>query len=237
MAVKVIKGNIFTSQCQTLVNTVNCDGFMGAGIALEFRLRYPEMYQRYVKLCEQKMLDVGLLWLYKANDKFILNFPTKKAWKLPAKEKYLHLGLEKFVETYRDKGVSSAAFPLLGAGKGGIDQEISLKIMQDHLKSLDIPIEIYCYDPNAEDDLFTNLKSWLLSNDIVMIKKITKINEKYIELILEALKDSSIKQVGQLGKVKGIGIKTLEKLFSAGISFEDNIQTLSDSKKQNLLEI
>lgn len=54
MSVKVVKGNIFTSECQTLVNTVNCVGVMGAGIALECRLRYPELHEKYINLCNEK---------------------------------------------------------------------------------------------------------------------------------------------------------------------------------------
>ncbi len=59
--VQVKKGNIFTSECQTLVNTVNCQGVMGAGIALEFKLRLPEMYEQYVDLCKKGEIDIGKL--------------------------------------------------------------------------------------------------------------------------------------------------------------------------------
>lgn len=86
MAIKIIKGNIFTSNCQTLVNAVNCVGVMGAGIALECRLRYFEMYNRYVALCEENKIEIGLLWIYKSPVKWILNFPTKKHWKYPSKK-------------------------------------------------------------------------------------------------------------------------------------------------------
>ena len=65
--IKFIKGNIFSSSCQTIVNTVNCFGVMGAGIALEFRMRYPKMFNEYKKHCDEKLLKVGSLWLYKHN--------------------------------------------------------------------------------------------------------------------------------------------------------------------------
>ena len=57
MSIKIIEGNIFTSKCQVIVNTVNCVGVMGAGIALECRLRYPNMYNKYVQLCADKEID------------------------------------------------------------------------------------------------------------------------------------------------------------------------------------
>lgn len=59
MAVTVVRGNIFNSRCTTLVNTVNCSGFMGRGIALEFRLRYSDMFEKYVKICASRQLKPG----------------------------------------------------------------------------------------------------------------------------------------------------------------------------------
>jgi O-acetyl-ADP-ribose deacetylase (regulator of RNase III) len=138
MAVKVITGNIFTTKAQTIVNTVNCVGVMGAGIALECRLRFPEMYEKYVTLCDQGQLKIGLLWLYKGDERWVLNFPTKKHWKYPSKKEYLEKGLEKFLSTYEQKGISSIAFPLLGASQGGIDGEESLAIMLSYLEQATI---------------------------------------------------------------------------------------------------
>ncbi len=98
--VLVRKGNIFSSRCQTIVNTVNCVGIMGAGIALECRLRYPLMFDQYAKLCADAKLDIGQLWIYRAPERWVLNFPTKKHWRYPSKVEYLHLGLQKFMQTY-----------------------------------------------------------------------------------------------------------------------------------------
>ena len=86
-----IKGNIFQSDKQTIVNTVNCVGVMGKGVALGFRLRYPEMYEKYKVFCQNKQLTVGKLWLYKPDNdsQWVLNFPTKIHWKYPSKMEYL----------------------------------------------------------------------------------------------------------------------------------------------------
>lgn len=74
------KGNIFSSDKQTIVNTINCVGVMGKGVALGFRLRYPEMYEKYRELCKTKQIAIGKLWLYKQSREglqWILNFPKK----------------------------------------------------------------------------------------------------------------------------------------------------------------
>lgn len=213
MSLKIITGNIFTTNCQTIVNTVNCVGVMGAGIALEFRLRYPDMHERYIELCEKNKIDIGLLWIYKSSEKWILNFPTKKHWKYPSKKEYLHYGLEKFVSTYKEKGITSIAFPLLGSDRGGIPQEESLSIITQYLEDLDIEIEIYRYSSSAYDDLYEKTKKILFSQDVEHISKSIKIRKDYVDKVLVAMQSKDIRQLNQLGKVKGIGIKTLEKMF------------------------
>ena len=214
MSVKVITGNLFTSSCQTIVNTVNCVGVMGAGIALECRLRFPEMHENYISLCNEEKIDIGLLWIYKSPKRWILNFPTKKNWKYPSKKEYLHTGLKKFCDTYKEKGIESIAFPLLGADKGGIPQEDSLSIMRSYLDNIDIEVEIYRYDPKAKDDLFDKTKNFILSQDLLQISKETKLRKDYVEKVITGMKRPDIYQLNQLARIEGIGIKTLEKVFS-----------------------
>lgn len=214
MAVSVIKGNIFTSNCQTIVNTVNCVGVMGAGIALECRFRYPEMYRRYVELCKAGQIEIGKLWIYRSG-RWILNFPTKYDWKKPSKTDYLEAGLEKFVNTYKRKGVNSIAFPLLGADKGGISEDLSLDLMRRYLDDVDIYVEIYRYDPTAKDDLFESTKEWLLSKNGSEISRLTGLRSQYVNKVLESVQRPDIVQLNQLARVKGIGIKTMESLFWA----------------------
>lgn len=224
MPVIVFEGNIFTSKCQTIVNTVNCVGVMGAGIALECRLRYPEMFSRYVQLCEAGQIEVGKLWIYKS-DRWILNFPTKKHWKYPSKIEYLEAGLEKFMATYQEKGIESIAFPLLGADKGGIPAAESLKVMREYLDDADINVEIFKYDPGAQDDLFAATKEWLLARDVSEVAQATGIRPQYVKKVMEALERPDIVQLNQLARIKGIGIKTMESIFRAS--------RLSDSQSES----
>lgn len=136
-------GDIFQSHAQTIVNTVNCLGVMGKGLALRFKQEYPEMYLAYNSICKQGLLEIGKLWIYKTENKWILNFPTKYDWRLPSKEEYLRMGLQKFILTYKQKKIESIAFPLLGASNGNLSSDVSLRIMQDYLKNCDIPVFIY----------------------------------------------------------------------------------------------
>lgn len=215
MSFTIIHGNIFTSRCQTIVNAVNCVGVMGAGIALECRLRYPTMHERYVALCEQRLLQPGKLWLYRSPERWVLNFPTKQHWKHPSRLDYLRRGLEKFVASYRAKGITSIAFPLLGADRGGIDPDESLALMQEYLDSglEGLEIEVYRYDPNARDDLFEQFKAELERLSPEAITAATGIRARQRDALLQALEIPTICQLNQLTRAPGVGLATLERAF------------------------
>jgi O-acetyl-ADP-ribose deacetylase (regulator of RNase III) len=146
LTITIIKNsNIFNSKCQTLVNTVNCVGVMGKGLALEMKKRYPLLFEQYKTFCDKKLIDIGKLWIYKTDtDKLILNFPTKKHWKDSSEYDYIEQGMKKFVETYKNKNISSIAFPMLGCNNGGLNKDIVLEILTRHLiKCENLVVEIY----------------------------------------------------------------------------------------------
>jgi len=222
------KGNIFTTKAQTIVNTINCVGVMGAGIAYEFRLRYKDMFNKYQELCKEKKIDIGLLWIYQIEDKKILNFPTKYDWKYPTKIEYLHKGLQKFIDTYKLRGITSIAFPMLGADRGGLDAASSLAIMEKYLKQCDIEVEIWQFDPMAKDDLYENFKKIFVSTNLETIRAETKIRMDILKKIKNTIEDNHINSLSGLLRVKGIGDKSLEKLFNYLAHRKDN-PTLFDN--------
>jgi O-acetyl-ADP-ribose deacetylase (regulator of RNase III) len=161
-----VKGDLLQSPAQVLVNTVNTVGVMGRGIALEFKRLFPEMYRQYRELCEQGQFEIGMLWLYKSPNKWVLNFPTKKHWRNPSHVEYVEAGLRKFVDSYADLGVHSIAFPALGCGNGRLDFETQVKpLMEKYLRQL--PIEVFIY-PGQRSAFVEHLnpaemKKWLRS--------------------------------------------------------------------------
>lgn len=221
--ITIISGNIFNTKAQTIVNTVNCVGVMGKGIALVFKLRYPQMFDIYKQHCAAHLIDIGKLWLYKGGDNapWVLNFPTKTHWKLPSEYEYIEKGLRKFVDSYKEKGITSVAFPLLGVNNGGLDRNIVMDIMLDHLKECDIPIEIYQYDPNVPDDLFESFKSNWLRMSYEQKKQILKTNSR-IETIDTAVVSESIHSMIALIDYPGIGIKSMESCFGFVMNLEED---------------
>ena len=144
MIVKIQNDNIFNSKCQTLVNTVNCVGVMGKGLALEMKKRYPLMYEAYRKHCINKVFNIKTLYLYRQEkDPWILCFPTKIHWRNPSKIEWIEYLLKHFVETYKQRGITSIAFPMLGCSNGKLKKEDVLPLMEKYLSQCDILIEIY----------------------------------------------------------------------------------------------
>jgi O-acetyl-ADP-ribose deacetylase (regulator of RNase III) len=141
--------NLFDSEAQTLVNTVNCVGVMGKGIAKEFKARDNEMFSAYREVCARKLLKPGMLWLWSRSSPWVLNFPTKNHWRGASKIEWVELGLQKFVSTYKDKGISSISFPKLGCGNGGLDWQDVKPIMECYLSAVDIDVFIHDYDSSS----------------------------------------------------------------------------------------
>lgn len=144
-------GNLLDSNAQALVNTVNTDGIMGKGIALQFKNQFPNNYKEYVKACKDGAISIGKLFIFEEDTllngkKIIINFPTKTTWRKPSEYSYIELGLRDLVLIIKKYNIKSIAIPPLGAGNGGLDWNIVKELLLNHLEDLDC--EIYVYEPN-----------------------------------------------------------------------------------------
>lgn len=142
--VSVLVGDLFISSAQTLVNTVNCVGVMGKGIALGFKQRFPDMYHDYTSRCKRGEVRLGEPYLYRPMlGKWVLNFPTKDHWRSVAKLEDIVRGLEYLVDHYREWGITSLAVPPLGCGEGQLEWAVVGPTLHRYLGQLDIPVELY----------------------------------------------------------------------------------------------
>ena len=141
--IREVVGDIFDSSVQTLVNTVNCRGVMGKGLALQFKLRYPAMFTDYVERCKMGRVRVGEPYLYRTKTVWILNFPTKDDWRRPSRLDYIERGLRYFAAHYHEMGILSVAFPQLGCQNGGLKWTDVGTMMRRYLAPLGIDVEIY----------------------------------------------------------------------------------------------
>ncbi len=153
--VEYSENNVFNVSAQTMVNTVNCFGVMGSGLALEFKARYRQMYEDYARQCKRKEIETGRLEIHQGDEKsYIINFPTKFHWKNPSKIEWIERGLEYFLDNYQQWNIESVAFPKLGCDLGGLDwQEVRI-VMDNYLSQIEDIKVIICLD-EADDQGIT----------------------------------------------------------------------------------
>ncbi len=187
-AEKPVPENIFECDAQVLVNPVNLVGVMGAGLAKEFKDKYPEMFNEYKEECSNGSFKEGELLLYKSNNQWILNFPTKHDWRDMASIELIEKGLQNFVDTYEANGIKSIVFPRLGCGLGGLDWEVVGPMMHKYLDNLPIDVKI-CGEP-AREHFMSGAAGMLPTVFDVGIDKKTKIHqaEKPVELLQQILR-------------------------------------------------
>ena len=170
--IELRKGDLFTAGTEAIVNTVNCVGVMGRGIALEFKKRYPTMFKEYVKLCKRGFIQVGFMWIwyesvnyiplgciclgdglmgmrcnapehYTKGPKYVINFPTKENWRNPSKLEWISAGLADLKNRVMMMGIESIAIPALGCANGGLHFEDVRPLIEEKLNDLEIPIFLY----------------------------------------------------------------------------------------------
>jgi O-acetyl-ADP-ribose deacetylase (regulator of RNase III) len=141
---RALIGDLFATQARAQVNTVNCVGIMGKGVAQEFKKRYPDMFADYAQRCARKQVRLGEPYLYQdASGILIVNFPTKDHWRSPSRLADIERGLDYFVRHHEKWGIKNVAFPPLGCGNGGLSWEEVGPLIYGKLRHLDIQVEVY----------------------------------------------------------------------------------------------
>lgn len=176
------KGNIFDTEAEALVNTVNLVGVMGKGIALQFKKIFPNNFKIYKKACQEGHIDIGKVLVVKdtnlnIGEKFIVNFPTKRHWKNSSEYEYIEAGLDSLVASVHQFNIESIAIPPLGAGNGGLQWKRVKELIEDRLA--DIDIDIYLYEPTSE------IKEHLKEERV----KLTKARSLLLYMLFELVKE------------------------------------------------
>ena len=120
------EGNLLQADVEALVNTVNTEGVMGKGLALQFKRAFPDAFKSYAQACKNGEVAVGKMHVFPrlVTPRIIFNFPTKKHWRQPSRLEYIESGLVDLVSKVKELGISSIAIPPLGCGNGGLDWTI-----------------------------------------------------------------------------------------------------------------
>jgi O-acetyl-ADP-ribose deacetylase (regulator of RNase III) len=175
-------GNLIEADAEALVNTVNIVGVMGKGVALQFKLAFPEMFRAYQKACRSHEVQIGKMFVYvqpsiSGPDRFIINFPTKSHWREKSHINYIKDGLKSLIQEVKDRGIKSIAIPPLGCGMGGLNwAEVYPLICESFSEIPDVRVIIYPpqLSPDPKDLVINTSKpnlNWIRANIIRLLGK------------------------------------------------------------------
>lgn len=146
------QGNLLETDAEALVNTVNCVGVMGKGIALQFKQAFPENYEAYHKACKRDEVVPGRLFVQSCRElgrlRWIVNFPTKRHWRGRSRLEDIRVGLEALAREIAVRGIRSIALPPLGCGHGGLDWNDVRPLIEETLGNLP-DVRVVVFEPGS----------------------------------------------------------------------------------------
>ena len=150
--IELTQGDILRADAEALVNTVNCVGVMGRGIALQFKKAFPENFKRYKAVCDKKELQPGKMYIHDLNrflnPRYVINFPTKRHWRGKSRMADIEAGLKTLVVEVRQRGIHSVAIPPLGCGLGGLPWVDVRARIEDAFNDLK-DVRVLLYEPKG----------------------------------------------------------------------------------------
>lgn len=150
--IQITEGNLLQAQTEALVNTVNCVGYMGKGIALQFKQAFPANFREYEAACHAEQVKPGHMLIHNngrfALPYYIINFPTKRHWRAKSRLEDIRSGLDALVEDVRRLGIRSIAVPPLGCGLGGLDWDVVRPLIEQAFATLP-EVRVLLYAPKG----------------------------------------------------------------------------------------
>ena len=145
-------GDIFDEDVEALVNSVNCVGVMGRGIALQFKNLFPENFKAYAEACERQEVQPGQMFVYESgkmtNPRYIINFPTKRHWRGKSRMEDIESGLHALAREISERNIRSIALPPLGSGLGGLEWSIVRSRIEFALRDID-DLRVVVFEPGG----------------------------------------------------------------------------------------
>ena len=157
MTINIKKGDLLKESVDAIVNTVNCVGVMGKGIALQFKKKWSENYKAYALACKAEKVKTGEMFIYDAGGlvkpHFVINFPTKQHWREKTKMSCIDEGLKDLIEQIQALKIEAIAIPPLGCGNGGLDWADVKPRIEKAFSNLH-SVDVHLYEPNERLDLY-----------------------------------------------------------------------------------
>ncbi|MBO9323965.1 MAG: macro domain-containing protein [Roseiflexus sp.] len=185
--IEYVTGNILEAEVEALVNSVNCVGVMGRGVALQFKKDWPENFKAYAAACRRQEVQPGRMFVFETGKlfpRYIINFPTKRHWRGKARIEDIEAGLIALVEEIRRRGIRSVALPPLGCGLGGLEwSEVRARI-EETLAGL-VDVRILVFEPTEVQPLPRSMRRGLIPSMTPGRAVMVVLMERYLAGLLD----------------------------------------------------
>ena len=154
--IEYTEGDVLSSKVEALVNTVNCVGIMGRGVALQFKKAFPDNFKAYAKACKIGEVQPGRMFVFETErldyPKYLINFPTKRHWRSQSRIADIEMGLEALADVVVERGIRSIALPPLGSGLGGLDWSEVRNRIESAMARIADNIQVIVFEPSGGPD-------------------------------------------------------------------------------------
>jgi len=186
--IEIKVGDIFKADTEALVNTVNCVGVMGRGIALQFKKAYPQNFKAYKTVCDDEQLYPGKVFVYDLNrminPRYIINLPTKRHWKEKSRIEDIEAGLVALKEEIRQRNILSIAIPPLGCGLGGLEWSAVRPLIEQAFSELS-EVCVHLYEPRGAPAAKEMVREKRIPNMTVGRAALLCLMRRYLSAVLD----------------------------------------------------
>ena len=182
--ISITEGNLIEAEAEALVNTVNCAGYMGKGIALQFKQAFPENFEAYARACRSESVTPGKMFVFETssmfNPRYIINFPTKRHWHGKSRLEDIGAGLHALIQEVKRLNIKSIAVPPLGCGLGGLQWRTVRPMIETAFAELP-HVNVHLYAPHGAPEAKTMPVRTAKPKMTIARALLIKLMEKYLE--------------------------------------------------------
>lgn len=187
--ITLARGDILKADTEAIVNTVNCVGIMGRGIALQFKKAFPANFKYYEAACKREEVKPGSMLIYDTgsmvNPRYLVNFPTKRHWKGNSRIEDVRAGLEDLLRGIQRLNIKSIAIPPLGCGLGGLEWSDVLPLIKQILSPLGDSVDVVVYEPAGAPSADAIAKTKQMPNMTVGRAALVSLMRRYLAAVMD----------------------------------------------------
>jgi O-acetyl-ADP-ribose deacetylase (regulator of RNase III) len=186
--IKLTQGDILKADAEALVNTVNCVGIMGRGVALQFKKAFPENFKAYEAACKADQVQPGKMFIHDLNrlynPRFIINFPTKRHWRSNSRIEDIQAGLTDLITIVQKQQIRSIAIPPLGCGLGGLNWEDVKPLITQAFQTVPT-VNVLLFEPAGAPQAIAMVRQEQIPNMTVGRAALLGLMRRYLSAVMD----------------------------------------------------